>query len=118
MNKDLHMCVLITGADGFIGKNLVVRLNELNNLEVLLFTRKDSIQILKEYVEKSNVIFHLAGVNRSNDVTDFEKDNTNLSQKICELIRSSGKKIPLILRFEVLRNSQLLKSLPKKIHHV
>ena len=96
MNKDLHMCVLITGADGFIGKNLVVRLNELNNVEVLLFTRKDSIQILKEYVEKSDVIFHLAGVNRSNDVTDFEKDNTNLSQKICELIRASGKKIPLI----------------------
>jgi len=95
MNNDQHLNVLITGADGFIGKNLVIRANELHNVNVLLFTRKDDIQKLKNLVKKSDVIIHLAGVNRSIDLEVFEKDNTTLSQKICELIKLSGKKIPL-----------------------
>ena len=76
MNNDQHLNVLITGADGFIGKNLVIRANELHNVNVLLFTRKDDIQKLKNLVKKSDVIIHLAGVNRSIDLEVFEKDNT------------------------------------------
>jgi len=89
--------VLVTGAAGFIGKNLTVHLNEHEQLLALAFSRFNTGEELQELVYKSDVIVHLAGENRPQDDSAFELVNTGLTQLLCDAIRSSGRKIPLML---------------------
>jgi len=90
------MIALVTGSKGFIGKNLVVRLNELN-IQVVNFTRENSIQDLEELIKDVDFVVHLAGENRPKDEKDFDIVNAELTISLCEAISSSGKKIPIIL---------------------
>ena len=90
------MNVLVTGSNGFIGKNLIIRLNELD-INVLTFTRENSTQDLSDLIKKSNFIIHLAGENRPKDEKDFNTVNAELTKSICESIRFTGKYIPIIL---------------------
>ena len=88
--------VLVTGSDGFIGKNMVVHLNELDGFESLNFTRQDSIEKLKILVSQADAIIHLAGENRPKNKVAFEKVNVGLSKILCDTIKDNGKKIKLI----------------------
>ena len=90
------MRVLVTGASGFIGKNLIVHLNELD-MHVITYTRENSIQDLPDLVKKSGFIAHLAGENRPVDEKDFNTANAGLTTSICDAVRSSGKNTPIIL---------------------
>ena len=90
------MSVLVTGAYGFIGKNLIVRLNELD-IQVATYTRKNSSQDLEELIKGADCIVHLAGENRPKDEKDFDVVNAGLTASICDVVRSSGKNIPFIL---------------------
>ncbi|MCB1937597.1 MAG: NAD-dependent epimerase/dehydratase family protein [Rhodocyclaceae bacterium] len=91
------MRVLVTGAQGFIGKNLVVRLGEMPGHEVLAFTRADAPDALAAQVARADAIVHLAGENRPPDVADYARVNAGLTQTLCEQVRASGRQIPLIL---------------------
>jgi UDP-2-acetamido-2,6-beta-L-arabino-hexul-4-ose reductase len=90
------MNVLVTGSNGFIGKNLVIHLNELG-INIVTYTRKNSIQDLPNLVKKSDFIIHLAGENRPVDKKDFNTVNAGLTTLICESVYSSGKQIPILL---------------------
>ena len=87
--------VLVTGSNGFIGRNLVIRLKQ-EKLEVGEFNRKDDISVLEELISKTSCIVHLAGENRPQDVTQYWNCNFGLTKKICEIVSKSGKKIPII----------------------
>lgn len=91
------MKVLVTGADGFIGKNLCVTLQRRDDIEVVKFTRKDKIADLSGLVAQADFIFHLAGVNRPKEEKEFFEGNADLTKQICDAIRASGRKIPVIL---------------------
>ena len=58
------MKVLITGSNGFIAQNLIVRLKEQDNFEVLTFSRLVPKEQLPELVADIDAVIHLAGVNR------------------------------------------------------
>jgi UDP-2-acetamido-2,6-beta-L-arabino-hexul-4-ose reductase len=88
--------VLVTGADGFIGKNLFFRLKELSLLSPLTFTRNDSINDLNELIDQSDVIVHLAGENRPKNVSEYESVNVGLTKILCDIICKTQKKIPII----------------------
>ena len=90
------MKILITGADGFIAKNLQVRLLELSNYEILSFTRDSSIEELKLKVHESDFIFHLAGTNRHDNDNEFQSGNVDFTKILCEFIAASKKIIPLV----------------------
>ena len=90
------MNVLVTGSNGFIGKNLIVRLNELG-IQVTTYTRKNSTQDLEGLIKDADCIVHLAGENRPKDEKDFDIVNAGLTASICDAVRSSGKKISIIL---------------------
>jgi UDP-2-acetamido-2,6-beta-L-arabino-hexul-4-ose reductase len=90
------MSVLVTGAYGFIGKNLIVRLNELD-IQVTTYTRKNSTQDLEGLIKDADCVVHLAGENRPKDEKDFNVVNAGLTSSICDVVRSSGKNIPIIL---------------------
>ncbi|CDH21002.1 Nucleoside-diphosphate-sugar epimerase WbjC [Xenorhabdus bovienii str. kraussei Quebec] len=89
------MKVLVTGSDGFIGKNLCVRLLELKNIEVLKFNRSHSLVDLHNFIKQADFVFHLAGENRPKDENDFTTVNSELTQQLCNLIRENNKNIPI-----------------------
>lgn len=90
------MRVLITGANGFLGKNLVTSLNERSGIDVFSFTRDQDLDELTEMVARVDFIFHLAGVNRPQDPKEFNTGNTDLTRQICSAIQASGRAIPVL----------------------
>ena len=94
------MRVLVTGANGFIGKNLVVRLRELSGYEVLTFVRGHDVALLPGLVAQADAIIHLAGENRPVDEKAFADVNAGLTLLLCDAIRKelaqSGRKVSLL----------------------
>lgn len=90
------MKVLITGANGFIGKNLRLHLSVRKDLDVLCFTSDDHVSDLKGLVDQADFIFHLAGVNRPQHVEEFFDGNTALTQRLCNAIVETGRNIPVV----------------------
>lgn len=93
--------ILVTGANGFIGKNLVVRLNELSNISVTPFVRGDDVALLPQLLSQVDAVVHLAGENRPGDESAFAKVNAGLTSALCSAIqeefRSTGRHVPLVL---------------------
>lgn len=93
--------VLVTGANGFIGKNLIVRLGELSDFEVATYVREDDPSILGALIAKVDAVIHLAGVNRPVDSADFASVNTDLTVTLCAALQhefiTSGRKLTLVL---------------------
>ena len=93
--------ILITGANGFIGQNLILRLSEQNDYEVLTFVNGDGPEKLEIAVAQSDIIIHLAGKNRSNNIDDFNNVNINLTETLCKFIENTKRDIPLIFASSV-----------------
>lgn len=90
------MKVLVTGAGGFLGKNLVVRLSERTDIEILSFTRQSPPGDLIALVAGADFIFHLAGVNRPKDVAEFSSCNVDVTEQLRAAIQTSGRHIPIV----------------------
>ena len=92
--------VLITGADGFIGQNLQLALRARADISILCFGRGDDPATLAARLSAADWVVHLAGVNRSDDDSDFAAGNTTLTQQLAEAVvcevRSSGRSISVI----------------------
>ena len=88
--------ILLTGSNGFIGKNLLIRLEELNDFDVDTYNRNNSLNELFEMVKMADFVVHLAGVNRPMDNIEFDIVNKELTEIICNAIYESKKNIPLI----------------------
>lgn len=88
------MKVLITGANGFIAQNLIEHLKRDENIELYLYSRKDSLNILEAYVKEVDFIFHLAGVNRPKE---FYEGNSKLTQTIVDILIKENKNTPILL---------------------
>jgi UDP-2-acetamido-2,6-beta-L-arabino-hexul-4-ose reductase len=99
--SELSLRILVTGANGFIGKNLLVHLNEMPNSEVLTFVRGDDVALLPALVARADAVIHLAGENRPADERAFAEVNTGLTQLLCDALRDeefkTGRKLPLVL---------------------
>lgn len=89
------MKVLVTGADGFIGRNLTLRLSELPGVETLRLTRQSSAADLDMLVASADFVFHLAGINRPRDPAEFVSGNVDLTHRLCAAVRSAGRRIPV-----------------------
>ena len=90
------MKVLITGANGFVGKNLKLFLKERSDIEIVSFLKEDSSSLLFDSVSKVDFIFHLAGVNRSKDPKEFISGNEVLTEKISDAVKKANRKMPII----------------------
>jgi UDP-2-acetamido-2,6-beta-L-arabino-hexul-4-ose reductase len=93
--------VLVTGANGFIGKNLVVRLRELHRFVVAEFVRGDDVAALPQLLAQADAVVHLAGENRPADPSAFAQVNKGLTVAICNAIAAQmangGRRVPLVL---------------------
>jgi UDP-2-acetamido-2,6-beta-L-arabino-hexul-4-ose reductase len=88
------MRVLVTGANGFIGKNLQVHLREMggpaNDVEIVPFTRENTESDFPGLLGSVDWVFHLAGINRPEDPSEFVTGNAGLTQALCNAIKESG----------------------------
>lgn len=89
------MKVLITGAKGFIGKNLSLAMKE-NGFTVLEYDQ-NSKESLSDLVPEVDVIIHLAGINRPLSAEEFYDGNTNLTIRLIDEIKKCRKVIPVVL---------------------
>lgn len=77
------MKVLITGADGFLGRNLRQHLAARADVQVAFFNRSDDVAGLPALLDGVALVFHLAGVNRPRDAQEFKRGNVALTQALC-----------------------------------
>jgi UDP-2-acetamido-2,6-beta-L-arabino-hexul-4-ose reductase len=89
------MRIVITGADGFIGKNLRIRLAELGYSPVLGLTRSSTPTEFHHTLANADFVFHLAGVNRPQDPTDFVTGNATFTLDLCAALAKTGRKVPV-----------------------
>ncbi|MCK0505746.1 UDP-2-acetamido-2,6-beta-L-arabino-hexul-4-ose reductase [Aromatoleum anaerobium] len=94
------MKVLITGANGFVGRNLQLHLAERRDVEVVCFTRGQDVSALPALLQGVDFVFHLAGINRPQDPHEFVTGNVDLTQALCEAVcaaaDSGGKRVPIV----------------------
>ena len=96
MEEGIIRKILVTGAHGFVGSNLLIHLRELTKTDVLTFGRDDSMKALKSLVSQADFIVHLAGENRPTNSKAFDQVNTELTRTLCYFIQETGRNIPLI----------------------
>jgi UDP-2-acetamido-2,6-beta-L-arabino-hexul-4-ose reductase len=88
--------VLITGAQGFIGKHLAEALRRRSDITVIEFVRGTDLSALADTLSGVDTVFHLAGVNRPEDPAEFETGNHGLTAQLCRLLADRGCR-PLVV---------------------
>ncbi len=89
--------ILVTGAAGFIGKNLVTALQRLDDVAVSTCTRSDDRFVLEAALLQADVIYHLAGVNRPEKEEEFALGNSGLTRDIVQYLQEQGRTPKIIL---------------------
>ena len=106
------MNILVTGAAGFVGKNLVENLkcirdgknrtrSNLNIDEIYEYDRENTIEELDEWCEKTDFVFNLAGVSRPKDSAEFKAGNFGFASMLLETLKKHGNKCPVMLSSSV-----------------
>ena len=93
------MNILITGARGFMGKNLrsalTGRYGDAHRL--MLLDMPHTEEELLAAAAEADFVFHLAGVNRPTDPADFQKGNADFTRQLLTLLKERGKRPPVLL---------------------
>ncbi len=102
------MNILITGAAGFVGKNLTAALKNIQEEkdktrptltvdELYLYDIDTPKEVLEEACQKADFVFHMAGVNRPQDPKEFMEGNFGFSSTLLEILKKYGNTCPVVL---------------------
>ena len=89
------MRVLVTGANGFVGRNLCLALGRMEGVEVLRYDLGNTRAELEEWAGTCDFAFHLAGVNRPKDPAEFAKGNVGFTEELLALL--ARRPVPVLL---------------------
>lgn len=106
------MNILITGANGFVGKNLTERLRAIKDgrdktrpaikiEDIFLCTRETSSEELERFCREADFVVHLAGVNRPKDQSEFEAGNTDFTRQLLGILHENNNRCPVLLSSSV-----------------
>lgn len=93
--------VLITGAAGFVGKNLVAALKRRDDVRLILFDVNTEPVVLDAGLAEADLIYHLAGVNRPKDESEFVTGNTGLTEQMLARLADMGRTPTFVLSSSV-----------------
>ncbi|MBQ2452613.1 MAG: NAD-dependent epimerase/dehydratase family protein [Bacteroidales bacterium] len=101
------MKILVTGAAGFVGKNLCASLKNIRDgkdktrpfciSEIFEYDIASPQELLEEACQKADFVFNLAGVNRPTDPADFQKGNFGFASSLLDTLEKYGNKAPVML---------------------
>ncbi len=89
--------IVITGAAGFIGANLRARLQEMGHTNLVGLTRGCTPEQIDEALTGVDFIFHLAGVNRPKDESEFARGNAGFTEELVMRLQAGGHRVPVVL---------------------
>jgi UDP-2-acetamido-2,6-beta-L-arabino-hexul-4-ose reductase len=95
------MNVTVTGARGFIGRNLTAHLRARTDCAVTLFDLDNSPDDLRAGLETADIVYHLAGVNRPRITDEFEIGHAGLTRDICGILRQLGRTPVIVMSSSV-----------------
>lgn len=101
------MKILVTGAKGFVGKNLIATLNNIKDNKdktrdividkIFEYDINNTKEELKEYTKDCDFVVHLAGVNRPKDTSEFYEGNKAFTETLCYYLKQSNNKAPILI---------------------
>ena len=91
------MKILVTGAKGFIGRNLIEELKNRKYTDIYEFDIDTDINLLDQYCFDCDFVFHLAGVNRPKDQDEFMKGNFGFTSLLLDTLKKHHNKCPIMI---------------------
>ena len=89
------MKILITGANGFVGKNLTEFLKTKPDMELYLYDRENTLQELEKFCKDCDVVVNLAGVNRTENANEFVQGNLGVIEHVVKYLVKAKNKAPI-----------------------
>lgn len=106
--------ILVTGSKGFVGKNLIVSLKQVDSYKIIEIDSSSSETDLKLAINDADFIVHLAGVNRPKEISEFYSGNNGLAKKIVDYLIESNKKTPILITSSIHAESNTDYGISKK----
>lgn len=91
------MNILVTGAKGFIGKNLIVELKNRKYDDIFEFDRETNPNLLDDYCKQADFVFHLAGVNRPKEQAEFMEGNFGFTSDLLNSLKKHKNTCPVMI---------------------
>jgi UDP-2-acetamido-2,6-beta-L-arabino-hexul-4-ose reductase len=91
------MKILVTGSNGFIGKNLIAELKNRKYDSVLAYDVDTDKALLDQYTQECEFIFHLAGINRPKDAGEFMEGNYGFTTDLLNLLKINNNRCPILI---------------------
>lgn len=91
------MKILVTGAKGFIGKNLIVELRNRNYNDIFEYDKDTDPVLLDKYCNEADFVFHLAGINRPQEESEYMKGNYGFTSLLLETLKKYHNTCPIMI---------------------
>lgn len=91
------MKILVTGARGFIGQNLIEKLKDLKIHTIFAYDLDSKLEDLDNYTKECDFVFHLAGVNRPKEEKEFLEGNFGFTSVLLEHLKKHKNKCPIMI---------------------
>lgn len=91
------MKILITGAKGFVGKNICLFLRNAGYTDIVEFDIDSPKTLLDNAVKDCDFVLHFAGVNRPKDVSEFIEGNFGFTSELLQKLKSANNKAPVLI---------------------
>lgn len=95
------MEILVTGARGFLGRNITANLKQCGYTDILEYDIDTDPMLLDDYTRRCGFVFHLAGVNRPKDYSEYMTGNAGFTQTLLQSLKQQGNRSPVLIASSV-----------------